>query len=394
MYKFRKFLRALPAKLFLLLALIILFSFFANDFALVDIQKTAIILAAGVDRTEGGFRVTAQIAVPKSGDRTAGGTSGVEIAGEGESVAACFAQIYSKTGWVPKLVFCNLLLLGEETGKEDVLPCLDYFLRNEYMPDSCLVAVCAGEAGEFLSSKSAIDDLSSGAAQSLFSDAAEKSGRVMKCSLKEFTVGYFGASGSSYTPFLRRIAAEGERNAGGGSGGSGGSGAPQGDSVYSAAETAIFQKGRMVAVLPPEETFAFALLKGRVFASAFDVEEAGETVSLSILKNSGKVAFTAKGAPQAELSVTLNVRLAGRDTPATVGEIARSIPSPAVLAAAEDLLQARLTALWERCKSAGCDLLHFARTLQRNAPKQYAQYGKQVLSLTRVSVKARVHAVK
>ncbi|MGN1062009.1 MAG: hypothetical protein ACI4RO_02680, partial [Candidatus Scatosoma sp.] len=38
--------------------------FFSNDFGLLDIQKTAIVLAVGVDREENTFVVTSQIAVP------------------------------------------------------------------------------------------------------------------------------------------------------------------------------------------------------------------------------------------------------------------------------------------------------------------------------------------
>ena len=57
-------------KFYILLAVIVIFSFFSNDFELVDIQKTAIILAAGVDRSENGYVLTAQIAVPKGSERT------------------------------------------------------------------------------------------------------------------------------------------------------------------------------------------------------------------------------------------------------------------------------------------------------------------------------------
>ena len=94
--------------MWLLLAAIVAFSFISNDFGLVDIQKTAIVLAAGIDRNaEKGYTLTAQIAVPKGVDRTTGGTSSVEFVAEGETIADCVSDIYCKTGWVPKFVFCN-----------------------------------------------------------------------------------------------------------------------------------------------------------------------------------------------------------------------------------------------------------------------------------------------
>ena len=72
--KARNFVRTVPMKLYVLLAAIILFAFFSNDFGLVDIQKTAIILAAGIDKTEAGFSVTtpSPTASPASSPRPAG----------------------------------------------------------------------------------------------------------------------------------------------------------------------------------------------------------------------------------------------------------------------------------------------------------------------------------
>lgn len=204
MNKFKRFTRTFPMKIYLLLAAIVAVAFFFNDFGLVDIQKTAIVLAAGIDRTEEGVTLTADIAVPKGSDRTTGGASCVAIEAEGKTVSDCVSRIYSETGWVPKLIFCQLVVLGEETAKEDVMAFLDFFLRNEYLNKSCLVAVCEGTAKELLSSVSAIDDSSSTAINTLFSDAAEKSGKVMKNTLREFAIGYYGVSESGYMPFLDR----------------------------------------------------------------------------------------------------------------------------------------------------------------------------------------------
>ena len=42
------------------------FLFFTNDFGLVDIRKTAVIIGAGIDLTESGVSVIAQVAVPQA----------------------------------------------------------------------------------------------------------------------------------------------------------------------------------------------------------------------------------------------------------------------------------------------------------------------------------------
>lgn len=395
--RLRKFRKTVPAKLYLLLAAIVVFSFFSNDFMLVDIRKTAIILAAGIDREEDSFKVTAQIAVPKGSDRTAGGTSSVEIDGEGETVSACFSQIYSKTGRVPKLVFCDLLVLGEEACKEDVMGCLDYFLRNEYMSDSCRLAACEGDAGDLLSSQNAIDDVSSLALQNLFSDAAEKSGRVVTTSLKEFAIGYYGVSKSGYMPYLRKQEEEGgktaEDEAGGGS--SGGT-QSEGDTpvVYSAGETAIFSEGKEVAVLSSEETFAFALLKGKVFSGALTSEEKGKKVSLNILSNDGGVKLDVKKTPRAQLSVRLKVRLQSRSEAAPIEDVTQSILSEEGAKNAADMIERRLASLFSTCKEGGCDLLRLNRMLYRSSLQTFRAWNGNILPAVEAEIRAEVQSVK
>ncbi len=388
----RKFLKTLPMKLYLLLLAAVLFSFFSNDFGLVDIQKTAIILAAGVDKTENGFLLTAQIAVPKGSDRTTGGTSSVEIEAEGKTVSDCVTSIYSKTGWVPKLVFCDLIVLGEETAKSDVISHLNYFLRNEYMPDSCLVAVCEGSAKELLSSTSALADASSLAIEQLFSDAAQKSGKVMPNTLKEFAIGYYGVSKSSYLPFLRMADQEGAENAASGSSSGGEGTEPQ--KIYTAEETAIFSEGRMVGLLSPEETLLFSMLEGKVFAGTLSAEREGEPVTLTVLKNDGSVSLKGEDAPKAVLSVSLVVRLCCRGVTAPIADVSDDSVPKEVLESAASALKEHAAALFEHAKSAGCDLFNLKRTLYRTSPKRYAKWKDLLPGAAEVALDVSVSSKK
>ena len=396
----RKFIKTIPLKLYLILLGLILFSFFSNDFGLVDIQKTAVILAAAIDKSEDGFSVTAQIAVPKGGDRSTGGTSSVDIEAEGVTVSDCVTQIFSKTGWVPKLVFCNLLLLGEEAAKDDVISEFNYFLRNDYMNDSCFLAVCEGKAKEFISSKSALDDTSSFAIVKLFSDAAEKSGKVMPNSLKNFAVGYYGTSKSSYMPFVRassqKGASQGENSPAAASSGSGGSVSSSSDEekIYIAEETAIFSEGRMGALLPPEQTLAFSLLKGNMASGTFTAKDGEKPVTLSVRQNKGNVSLDMKNAPKAELNVSVMVRLCCRGTTAPVEDISSDKVSPAILKTAKEFLEKHIAALWNTTKESGCDLFNLKRDLYRSSVKKYAEWKDYLLTTVVPEIKAEVTSLK
>lgn len=388
----KRLLRSFPMKLWIILAAIVAITFFSNDFGLVDIQKTAIILAAGIDRTADGFSLTAQIAVPKGSDRTTGGTSSVEIEGQGATVSDCISAIYAKTGWVPKLVFCDLVLLGEEAARENAFDALDFFLRNEYAPDSCLLAVCEGTAAETLKATSAIDDASSLALEKLFSDAAKKSGRVMTTTLREFAIGYYGRSASGYMPYVRMSSQSGAQGGSGGQNAAGGQGAAGGQSgqemIFSAEQTAVFSQGRMTDVLTEAETFAFSLLKGNVYGGTLP----SDGITLAVLRNDGSVSLAEEPTLQATLSVDLKVRLAGRDAPSSLENVAKGSVTEEELAAAESALRGAIGSLWERCAQSECDLFNLRRTLYRRSAAAYGTW--KPLSQIGTEIRVRIEGLR
>ena len=119
---------------FLLLVGLLAFLFFSNDFGLVDVQKTAIVTAAGIDREGEEFILTSQIAIPQSSQQGKS-TQAVQLVSRGKTISEAFEQINVKTGWYPKLVFCKLLLFGEKAAEENVFDALDFFLLDEYLTD-------------------------------------------------------------------------------------------------------------------------------------------------------------------------------------------------------------------------------------------------------------------
>lgn len=379
--KFIRFLKTVPIKLWLVLAAIVAFSFLSNDFGLVDIQKTAIILAAGIDRNdEKGYTLTAQIAVPKGVDRTTGGTSSVEFVAEGETIADCVSDIYCKTGWVPKFVFCNLIVLGEETAKENVFDALDFFLRNDYMSDGCFVATCQGSARDLLSSESAIDDTSSMAIAKLFSDANVKSGKAMKMSLREFSIGYYGVTGSGYMPYIVQHDQETNDSSGGGSGADQGGGEQQKkQKIYCAERTALFSKGKQVALLGPDETFALGLLKSNIFTGYLLTEEDGKPVSLTVLDDKGDVSLDTKGAPKVSVKLNLTVRLFNRSIPAEINDVARNEVTEKVLENAKKSVEETVKSVFETSRGSGCDLFKLNQTLYRSSAKKYEEWKDTLL---------------
>ncbi len=391
----KRILKRTAPKFALFLGGALLFSFFSNDFGLVDIQKTAVILAAGIDRSGEGYELTAQISVPKGGEK-AGGTASVELSGKGETVADCLMMMYADSGWIPKFDFCSLVLLGEEAAREGAMPALNYFLHNEYMSDNCAVAVAEGSAGEMLKKTSAIDDTPSLAIHKLFSGAAEKTGAAVKNTLREFAVGTLGVSKSSFMPFIRTLphesgtgSSEGSGGKGGasgsgnseGSGGSGGSGQSGSEGsggeedapvLFRAEETALFREGKLTGLLSAEETLAFNLVRGKVKAGILTVEgEDGEPVSLSIKRGGGSAKLSEENVPRAKLSVRLKVLVSDRTEEDFMAGTETNVATDEDERRAEELISSYISSLWETCKGSGCDLFLLARELYRKDPKAF-----------------------
>jgi spore germination protein KC len=297
---------------------VLLFFFFTNDFGLTDVQKTAIVMAVGVDRENDEFVVTSQIAVPSSG----GNSKPVQIESRGATVAEAVSRINGKSGWYPKLVFCKLVLIGEEAAKKNVFDALDYFLRDEYLSDGCYVAVAEGTAKKVLDATTPIDSSSALAVQKVLSEHAERVGTVAPTTLRDFAKGYFGESKSGWTPIVKiepkeeggeatgvpSAQSDGQKGQSEQNDKTGGS-QSQEEFTFSAAETALFSKGVMTGKLTPEETFAFQTATGKLRLASYTVKNGNENQSLLIKNNQPSVKLTVdkKAVPRLKISVTLTV---------------------------------------------------------------------------------------
>ena len=416
---------------FLLLVVALLFLFLSSDFGLIDIQKTAIVMAVGVDREEDTFIVTSQIAVPQS-SKQGKATQTVQIVSRGNTVAQAFEEINAKTGWYPKLVFCHLILLGEKTARENVFDALDFFLLDEYMSDNCLVATCDGTAKDLLNVTALIDPSGSVAMQKVLSPHAERAGTVLPSTLREFAIGYFSDGRSAYLPILKtqpqqeKIGEEqngssnssSSPNSGGESGNSpsGGSGEQSGQSgqssqsgqseqgssqqdkpVFSASETALFLAGKRVGTLTKEETFAFNAVKNKLRLAAYSVTEERGAYTLSIKRNTPKTKFQigADGRASYKIEVTLSAGLLDYSKALSLseGKDAGDVPS-AVFDNAEKRLSGHIKRVFEKCRAANCDIFGLVEDLQKKHKKKFESLKDEILENAVLEVSVRFQNIR
>lgn len=407
---------------YLLIVFILAFLFISGDFGLVDVQKTAIVMAVGIDREKDSFIVTSQIAVPQS-SKQGKATQTVELVSRGKTVAAAFEEINAKTGWYPKLVFCNLILLGESATQTNAFDALDFFLLDEYLSDNCLVACCDGAAKDMLNVAALVDPSGSVAMQKVLSKHAARVGTVLPATLREFAIGYFGDAQSGYLPIVKTQPQQEQteqsgsggasaENESGGEGESGGQGSQGGQStqnsqsqqkdadkpVFSAGETALFVRGVRVGKLTADETFALGAVLHELKLAAYSVTtEDGATCTLTIKSNERKTKLSVgdDGRADMKISVTLAAGLFdySKALPLEGSVDVGDVPN-GVFAASEKLLASQIKTAFEKCRAAKCDLFGVADRMQKYHPKAYKAHKKTALETAIAEVRVRFQNVR
>ena len=396
---------------YLVILLVLAFSFFTNDFGLIDIQKTALVISVGIDREAEEFVVTTQIALPKPDEQ---GEQSTEIVSKGKTVADAFEKINAKTGWYPKLVFCQLIVLGESAVQENTFASLGFFLRNEYISDSCLLATCEGTAKELLNAKNPVETLSGLAIAKVLSSHAEEVGTVLPSTLKEFAKSYYAEEKSGYLPIIKKekpqeenkenkqeneksrgqvrderdfktvpTASQGSSSSGSKdkNGSKSGKSGESEEAVFSASETALFKNGKLVGKLTKEETLTLAFVKSKLRLAVYLVEEGGEEHTLSVRRNAPKtkLSLEEKDAPKLEISVEITAGALDNNRADTIEELEKSPKAPKkVLRVAEEKLKGDIIQLFEKTKTLDCDVFECVETLKR---KEYREYYEQKDSL-------------
>ena len=427
----RSDLRRISVVFFWLLFLALMCLFFVNDFGLVDIHKTSIIVAVGIDSTEDEVQVTAQLAVPKpsqSGDNV----EYTEVQGSGETVADALNEINTKTGFYPQLQFCKLILLGDSCKDKNIFRLMGCFYRKNYSELTALVAMCDGKASETLGLPTVTSDMTTTVIQRALADELKKSANVSTACLKSIAESNFSKSAACYMPFveanIQGTSEEGgngdnvggekpqegssggesgggsSSGSGGGSGGSeGGSGASGGSTgggseggqkpvEFTARRTAIFRDGMFVGILDEQQAFALDLIKNpiRLAVLPCDTGEYHYTLGLGKADGGQKVKIV-DGTPEVTLSFEAFAQIAGIKRiiePEKISEDDRI--SREVLEAANKVIEDRLKSLIETCVETDCDILGIKEDIFRFNPSKFEYLKDDALKKMQVKYKVNI----
>ncbi|MBQ7373383.1 MAG: hypothetical protein IJW64_02320 [Clostridia bacterium] len=369
--------------------------FMTNDFGLVNIERTAIIMAIGIDyeKTTKEYEVTAQIAIPQPASTASGENNDSLISEKGKTIAEAVDKIGITTGWYPMLSFCNLILLGESLMELNVMETINYFIRTDKIQDSAHLAGCQGKAKDILSSSTPLDSISSFTIQKILGKDVAKLDRIADTSIKIFAQGYYSKSKSGYMPYVKKIKIDkSPKGSGGGEQGSGGSSGTSDKQdkeqyIFDASSTLIFSEGFLAEKLNPEETLFFNLEHKNsldTFLSLDEVEIDGKktAVMLGINEFSKKYKFKVEnGKPHYHVKLTFFCKYEDANVHADVSELNPTTTIPeVVLKSAEQKITDTVKSLFDKLKSSNCDLFNTEENLYKYYYKHYNSLSGKTLT--------------
>ncbi len=438
-------------KLALLIGIFIAVLYFSNDFALIDIEKTAIIVAIGIDKTEQGFEVTSQIAIPKASDSVSSSDDSI-LSAKGTTVREALQNIAQDTGWQPKLSFCNLIILGKETAKTDAVSIVEYLISSEKVQNSSLVVMADGKASELMHKTTPLDDISSFALKKIILRSEWMTSLVSVTNLKHFAMNNYSKSNATYMPIVTPVKSDdnsssasggssggsssGGSSGGSSSGGSSGSGSSGGSSGSSSSQSsgsssgsssggssnsssgsssnsssgssggssggseeiifdtttlATFSNGVLTGTLDHDQTQIFSFLQGNVRETFLTASKNDTNYFLSVQKNKHKFSVDIKDKPTINVHVKLWVKLVDSNKGYNLAEPnSRTVVSRELLDELEKKYSQVAVSLNRQLTSTNTDLFGVYDYIYKHYPKRYESFKNVPLSSFKFNQKIEI----
>lgn len=409
--------RHLRHKSIIALCVILAVLYFSSDFALIDIEDTAIVVAMGIDKTQDGFEVSAQIGLPQATQQTSNNNDTI-ISAKGKTVMDAVELLGTQTGWHPKLAFCNLIILGKDLSTQDITTLTDNLLSSEKIQNSAMLAFSETSAKDVLTAVTPLDAISSFAIQKILLKNDRTLSTVADINVKNFALLNHGRGNWGYMPIIRIVkgSIEGQESGGagktsdlfddktlllakkqpdnrpiapllslndnaavsnlssgeGGSDSSSGSGQKKENVVFDAAYTALFSNGYLVDYLTPEETVCYNLLHSPSDQILLKSQVGDTIVMLEVFGTRKKIRLDYAVKPTIKLELKINVRFSDSTKDISGESLGRQATVPREYCAAlEKELTKTLTDMTLRAYRKGVDLFDVRELTYRYYNKQF-----------------------
>lgn len=252
-------------------AVIIAVILIGSSFVGEDVTSRAIIIGMGLDCSDEGVRITAEVISPSTGEQV--GAFSKVVSADGQTVSTAIQRIAEITGKEASLGRCLLLVFGQEYSEtRDLTDDIEFFIQSDSFKEECNICCSQGSAEELFYKGSALSQGVSLNLSSMFKTQSKQTATVTN-TLLDFTLSQrsLGKTGFmnkvEFVPSDNISQDEPDR--------------PQG--YFDLKNFVIFADNKYLCSLTDEEKRGFALLNDDVVGSAFvlDVNGTKQAVTVS-----------------------------------------------------------------------------------------------------------------
>lgn len=395
--------------------------FFTNDCQLIDVQKTAIIVALGIDAAEDNqLEITAQVAIPQATD-TQSSNSDAVLTAKGKTLFDALDNIGVTTGWYPKLAFCNLIIFGNDLIRKDFLPVIDYMLSSDRFVNSAILAAAEDKAKDVLSSPTPLDFISSFALEKILVRDIDRANTVLVADIRKFAQDVRSESSFSYLPLIKKIKTDDKPKGdsqdkesggdssetaayrsivalselqGGGNAGKGGQddSSNQGEkNVFDARSALLFSNGVYACTVNDEQTLCYNALKEPVSEAFFQVSYQKKNKEInsvvSVVKTEKSITMKIKnGIPEYSAKLKLFCKTEEISADPNTGKLAfYTKASKECLNALSEKVEQNLMEMFNTAKDKGCDAFELKNYIYRHIPDKYPSYKDCILDAVKMN---------
>ncbi len=370
-----------------LIFIIILGLFLTNNGGLIQIEKTAIVSAIGIDEENGELVITAQVILPQASD-TAENAKAV-VSGTGATIGSAIDNIGNDTGWYPKLSFCKIIIVNQAIVDERISDVINYLLYSTKIYDSVLLCASKQSAKDVLTATSPLDILSAYSLEKIFLKNPGKASNVFYTRAKDLAENMTSLSKSGMMPLIdidnnddigkveptEKPPEESLK-----------------DVIFKSYETLLFNEGKISGQLSKTQTQTYNFLYKDMQESYYSVSYGNTDALLRINDSKRKVKITCDN-QNIYLSLTLELK-------ATLVEIKENeeiilLPTPKILPKeltdnASLQLKNSIISLFDKMKDTKSDIFFIRESLYEKHPVKYKNLSQNYLERIKFSVNARV----
>lgn len=363
---------------------------FVGSFNETTLTERAIVLGLGIDKQEDLYKLSAEVIVPTnaSGSTYTGGSRVVEC--YGSTVAVAIEDLFHRSGRVPSLGQCAVLVIGESVYKnENLTDVLSFFYLSEAFADNTLISLAKGEASEIFNKQTTLDSYVSIVIESI-SHLRNRQMGVVSNVMQRFMHSMFDKSGSSYLSII-------EFNVDNDAAAKNDESSKKIGGYFETNKVALFRRGKYVTELSDASYKGLALVKDSQTYLSFVADNNTDDISINtdVFSKVATLGMTAKTVKVdysfnndtviAKVDIKIKLKRIRTDSTGSIIQLTHKKSTDITEQMIQQVTQQIsdcITSAYKQANQYGCDYLDISNKLNKKYHNKYTEFiatGNKVL---------------